>query len=61
MNVRTNLPVSLEDSAFFMPFSMNRQFKRAPRLVERAEGIHYFTPDGRKLIDGTSGLWCVNA
>jgi len=61
MNVRTELPVSLEDSAFFMPFSMNRQFKRSPRLVSRAEGIHYFTPEGRKLIDGTSGLWCVNA
>ena len=61
MNVRTELPVSLEDSAFFMPFSMNRQFKRSPRLVSRAEGIHYYTPEGRKLIDGTSGLWCVNA
>ena len=52
---------SLENSAFFMPFSMNRQFKKAPRLVSRAEGIHYFTPEGRKIIDGTSGLWCVNA
>jgi beta-alanine--pyruvate transaminase len=52
---------SLENSAFFMPFSMNRQFKKAPRLVSRAEGIHYYTPEGRKIIDGTSGLWCVNA
>jgi len=52
---------SLEDSAFFMPFSMNRQFKKHPRLVARAEGIHYYTPEGRKVIDGTSGLWCVNA
>ena len=61
MNVRTQFPVSLEDTAFFMPFSMNRQFKKSPRLVSRAEGIYYFTPDGKKLIDGTSGLWCVNA
>jgi beta-alanine--pyruvate transaminase len=52
---------SIEDSAWFMPFSMNRQFKKAPRLVSRAEGVYYYTPDGRKLIDGTSGLWCVNA
>ena len=52
---------SIEDSAFFMPFSMNRQFKKHPRLVARAEGIHYFTPEGRRVIDGTSGLWCVNA
>ena len=52
---------SIENSAWLMPFSMNRQFKKAPRLVSRAEGVYYYTPDGRKLIDGTSGLWCVNA
>jgi beta-alanine--pyruvate transaminase len=52
---------SLEDSALFMPFSMNRQFKKSPRLVSRAEGMYYYTPDGRKIMDGTSGLWCVNA
>jgi beta-alanine--pyruvate transaminase len=52
---------SLENSALFMPFSANRQFKKAPRLLARAEGIHYYTPEGRKVIDGTSGLWCVNA
>ena len=60
MNDRATVP-TLEDSALFMPFSMNRHFKKAPRLVSRAEGIYYYTPDGRKLIDGTSGLWCVNA
>ncbi|MGH8689079.1 MAG: aspartate aminotransferase family protein [Burkholderiales bacterium] len=61
MNDRVQLPASLEDSAFFMPFSMNRRFKKSPRLIARAEGMHYYTSDGRKLIDGTSGLWCVNA
>ena len=61
MNDRVPLPATLEQSAFFMPFSMNRQFKKAPRLLARAEGMYYYTPDGRKLIDGTSGLWCVNA
>jgi beta-alanine--pyruvate transaminase len=60
MNDRAT-PPSLENSAFFMPFSMNRHFKKAPRLLARAEGIHYYTPEGRKLIDGSSGLWCVNA
>jgi len=60
MNDRATLP-SLENSALFMPFSMNRHFKKAPRLMARAEGIYYYTPEGKKLIDGTSGLWCVNA
>jgi beta-alanine--pyruvate transaminase len=60
MNDRATVP-TLEDSAFFMPFSMNRHFKKAPRLMSRAEGIYYYTPEGKKLIDGISGLWCVNA
>jgi len=54
-------PTQIEDSPFFMPFSMNRRFKKAPRMMARAEGVHYYTPEGKKLIDGTSGLWCVNA
>ncbi len=52
---------TLENSPFFMPFSMNRAFKKAPRLLARAEGMYYYTPEGRKILDGTSGLWCVNA
>jgi beta-alanine--pyruvate transaminase len=44
-----------------MPFTANRQFKASPRLLERAEGMHYFTADGREVLDGTAGLWCVNA
>ena len=44
-----------------MPFTANRQFKAAPRLLARAEGMHYFDPAGRRILDGTSGLWCVNA
>jgi beta-alanine--pyruvate transaminase len=61
MNDRANVPASLESSAFFMPFSMNRQFKKHPRLLSRAEGMYYYTPEGRKVLDGTAGLWCVNA
>jgi beta-alanine--pyruvate transaminase len=46
---------------YWLPFTANRAFKRHPRLIERAEGMHYFTPDGRKLLDAMSGLWCCNA
>ncbi len=52
---------SLEQAAFWMPFTANRQFKKAPRLLARAEGMFYWTPEGRQILDGTSGLWCVNA
>ena len=47
--------------AFWMPFTANRQYKRAPRLFVSAERMHFTTDDGRKVLDGTSGLWCVNA
>ena len=47
--------------AFFMPFSANRRFKKAPRLLVSAKDMHFRTEDGRKVLDGTSGLWCVNA
>ena len=58
MNKRVEV---LEQAAFWMPFTANRQFKKAPRLLARAEGMYYWTPDGRQVLDGTSGLWCVNA
>ena len=47
--------------AFWMPFTANRQFKANPRLFSRAEGLYYWTPDGRQVLDAASGLWCVNA
>lgn len=47
--------------ALWMPFTANRQFKTHPRLLARAEGMHYWTPDGRQILDGVAGLWCVNA
>lgn len=47
--------------AYWMPFTPNRRFKAAPKLMSRAEGMHYFDPDGREILDGTAGLWCVNA
>jgi beta-alanine--pyruvate transaminase len=47
--------------AYLMPFTSNRQFKKNPRLLAKAKGVNYWTHDGRKVIDGTAGLWCVNA
>jgi beta-alanine--pyruvate transaminase len=58
----TPAPLSRDDlEAFWMPFTANRQFKSHPRLLARAEGMHYWTPEGRQILDGVSGLWCVNA
>lgn len=48
-------------SAFWMPFTANRQFKQAPRMLVAAKDMHYTAEDGRKIMDGTAGLWCVNA
>ena len=47
--------------AFWMPFTANREYKKAPRLIVSAERTRYTTNDGRSVLDGTSGLWCVNA
>ncbi|MEN9894667.1 MAG: hypothetical protein RIR97_519 [Pseudomonadota bacterium] len=48
-------------SAFWMPFTANRQYKKEPRLFVKAKDMHYTTHDGRTVLDGTAGLWCVNA
>jgi beta-alanine--pyruvate transaminase len=66
MNARpadpTPRPLTREQlEAFWMPFTANRQFKAAPRILARARGMHYWTDDGRQLLDGVAGLWCVNA
>src|SRR5256885_15709808 len=51
--------LSLEE--LWMPFTANRAFKRAPRLLVEAKGMYYTAADGRRILDGTAGLWCVNA
>lgn len=56
---RPSVPNDL--SAFWMPFTANRQFKSKPRMLVAAEGMHYTTADGRQVLDGTAGLWCCNA
>jgi beta-alanine--pyruvate transaminase len=47
--------------AFWLPFTPNRAFKRAPRLISRAKDMYYYTPDGHAVLDGLAGLWCSNA
>lgn len=47
--------------SLWLPFTHNRLFKKQPRLLSRAEGMYYETPDGRRVLDGISGLWCSNA
>ena len=68
MTLVTDHPVATKDAltaadleAFWMPFTANRQFKSKPRLFSRAEGMYYWTPEGRKVLDGFAGLWCCNA
>jgi len=47
--------------AYWMPFTANRQFKKEPRLLAKASGMHFWTPEGRQILDAIAGLWCVNA
>jgi beta-alanine--pyruvate transaminase len=47
--------------AHWMPFTANRNYKAKPRLLSHAKGMHYWTPEGRQILDGVAGLWCVNA
>jgi beta-alanine--pyruvate transaminase len=54
-----SMPNDLEP--YWMGFTPNRQFKKSPRMLVGAEGMYYRTVDGRQVIDGTAGLWCVNA
>ncbi len=48
-------------SSYWMPFTSNRAFKADPRMLVAADGVHYTTQDGRRILDGAAGLWCVNA
>src|ERR1700693_4628135 len=54
-----NVPNDL--AAHWMPFTANRAFKKNPRLLAGAKDMHYFTVDGRKIIDAAAGMWCCNA
>jgi len=56
-----NAPAQPDLSHLWMPFTANRQFKAQPRLLAGAKGMYYTSVDGRQILDGTAGLWCVNA
>jgi beta-alanine--pyruvate transaminase len=56
---KAGIPNDLEP--FWMPFTANRAFKARPRMIAGAKDMHYITTDGRKVIDGSAGLWCTNA
>ena len=53
--------MELDLNAYWLPFTPNRDFKRAPRIVVSAKDMHYTSDDGRQILDGISGLWCVSA
>ena len=59
MNDHSNMPNDLD--SYWMPFTASRWFKQNPRMIAKADGIHYWAVDGHKVIDGTGGLWCCNA
>jgi len=63
MALLTDAPALSHESleAFWMPFTANRQFKAAPRMLVEADGMYYTTDDGRRILDGFAGLWCCNA
>ncbi|MCC6890205.1 MAG: aspartate aminotransferase family protein [Hyphomicrobiales bacterium] len=58
-SLSTVIPNDLQ--SYWLPFTPNRAFKAAPRLIARARDMHYITPEGRAVLDGTAGLWCTNA
>src|ERR1700738_1798116 len=52
---------SLDLHSYWMPFTANRQFKSAPRILVSAKGMYFQSDEAREILDGTAGLWCVNA
>ena len=53
--------VATDLQPYWMPFSPNKEFKHEPRLFARAEGMYFYTPEGRQVIDASAGLFCVAA
>ena len=56
MSPSNTAPAANNLEAFFMPFTANRQFKKNPRMLAKAKGVHYWTPEGRKIIDGSEEI-----
>jgi beta-alanine--pyruvate transaminase len=60
-NTARSLGAPNDLESFWVPFTPNRAFKHAPRLIARAKDMHYYTPQDRAVLDGAAGLWCTNA
>lgn len=58
---RANSSARPSREGFWMPFTDHSRFKTEAKIFERANGPYYYTPEGREVFDGISGLWCVNA
>jgi beta-alanine--pyruvate transaminase len=58
---RAAVAVPNDLQSYWLPFTPNRAFKALPRLIARAKDMHYYTPEGRAVLDGTAGMWCTNA
>jgi beta-alanine--pyruvate transaminase len=56
----TTAPAHL-DPSFWIPFTNNRDFRAEPKLFAGATGVWYRTPEGRQVLDGSSGLFCTPA
>ena len=52
---------TINKNNYWMPFTDNVNFKKNPKILHRADGVHYYLEDGTQILDGMSGLWCVNA
>src|SRR5215813_12415759 len=53
--------VSTDLQAYWLGYTSNRAFKKDPRFIVGARGMYYFTPSGRRVLDGTAGVWCCHA
>jgi len=58
---KMSLSKDIDMTHFWMPFTANKQFKAAPRMIKSAKGMYFTTVDGQKILDSSAGLWCVNA
>jgi len=58
---KISLSTDVDMANFWMPFTGNKQFKAAPRILKSAKGMYFTTADGQKVLDASAGLWCVNA
>ena len=61
LDAKLDAKLNAKLDAYWMPFTANRQFKQAPRLLTRSSGMHYWDDQGRQILDAVSGMWCVNA